>query len=252
MAGAKIWRNRHELRGYFNPFNENPFEGLITTDIDITSTPRRPSRMNTYHQDPEASTGIMSPSDFNLYSVNIEVSPQEKIRQPSAPAEILRVRSLTRNAALSEANADAWLYARVAFLFFCALLIAWVPSSINRLYSLAHPDRLNFGLNFTETLVLPLQGFWNAIVYVITSQTACRNLWRSVTGRQELPRQDTSVVANSMALNAGKLGGSGGGGGGGKGEKKLESTLGRFTTRRMNERLRDDDDTSVTSLTGRS
>lgn len=45
-------------------------------------------------------------------------------------------------------------------------------------------------LNYTETLVLPLQGFWNAVVYIITSQTACRNLYRSLVGKPELPRKN--------------------------------------------------------------
>ena len=57
-----------------------------------------------------------------------------------------------------------------------------------------HPDTVVFGLNYTETLVLPLQGFWNALVYIITSQTACRNLWRRVFSNQPpVPRKDSYV-----------------------------------------------------------
>ena len=58
--------------------------------------------------------------------------------------------------ALHSAHPESWLYARAAFLFFCALLISWVPSSANRLYALVHPDVYIFGLNYTESLVLPL------------------------------------------------------------------------------------------------
>lgn len=247
MAGVKVWRNRHELSGLFNPFNENPFEGTVTTEVDVTSyartnQPRAESPVSFQGRAfdesiPIPGTEAQNGSDgFDPYSVNVEVGQgtQDRQRKPSAP-EIFRVRSLTRNAALSETNPDAWLYARVAFLFFCALLISWVPSSINRIYSLANPDKLNFGLNYTETLVLPLQGFLNAVVYIITSQTACRNLWRSMTGAQELPRKNsTVVVADGTPL--GKLG-----------VIKPDSKLERFTSRRTSQRL-ESDVTSLSSL----
>jgi len=239
MAGYKVWRNRHELRGLFNPFNENPFEGTVTTEIDVTTHARRaesPASIRPFEEEiPIPGTEAQNTSGgFDPYSVNVEVGPQDRQRKPSAP-EMFRVRSLTRNAALSETNPDAWLYARVAFLFFLALLVSWVPSSINRLYSLAEPNKLNFGLNFTETLVLPLQGFLNAVVYIITSQTACRNLWRSVTGAQELPRKNCTVVGvDDMPL--GKLAV-------GKADTKLE----RFTSRRTSQRF-ESDVTSISSL----
>ena len=243
MAFIKVWKNRHELSGLFNPFNENPFEGRITTEIDITTSARQPSAVGkTTSEDEEVATPGVE-RDFNPYSVNVGVGPIDRHRKTSA-AEVFRVRSLTRNHALSETNADAWLYARVAFLFFCSLLICWVPSSINRLYSIAHPDHLVFWLNYIETLVLPLQGFFNAIVYMITSQTACRNLWRSMTGAHELPRKSSAVVGTTENIPS-------------KGETKFErmgmgkadTKLERFTSRRTSERL-ENDDTSSTSLRG--
>ena len=53
--------------------------------------------------------------------------------------------------------------------------------------------------------MLPLQGFWNAVVYVVTSQTACAGLWR---GAQELPD------AKSGRGGGGGKSSDGGGGGG--------------------------------------
>ncbi|KAL9133926.1 MAG: hypothetical protein Q9175_004887, partial [Cornicularia normoerica] len=165
MAFRKVWINRHQLRGLFNPFNENPFQGTITTVVDVTTYARRdPSLDPNNNNDDDAGMAIpgMEPAKaggFDPYSVNVEVGQDhlQQQRKPSAP-DLFRVRTLTRNAALSEANSEAWLYARVAFLFFCALLVSWVPSSINRLYALTNPDKYNFGLNYTESLVLPLQG----------------------------------------------------------------------------------------------
>ena len=237
MAFAKVWKNRAELTGLFNPFNENPFEGRITTEIDVTTYARYPSSPSSpYAEDVKiVSPGGIKVTDcgtYDPYSVNIEVGPNNYQRQGSG-TEIFKVRSLTRNHALSETNPDAWLYARVAFLFFCSLLICWVPASINRLYSLARPDSFIFGLNYTETLILPLQGFFNATVYAITSQTACRNLWRSMTGAEELPRKSSiAPSANGVGMCQGstKLERMGIG-------KTETRSLERSTSRRTSERL---------------
>ena len=173
--------------------------------------------------DEETAKPTVESDDYNPYTVTIEVGPNER-RQMSSAGDVLNVRTMTRNHALIETNADAWLYARVAFLFFCSLLICWVPSSINRIYSIAYPDKLVFWLNYIEALVLPLQGFLNSIVYIVTSQTACRNLWRRLTGGQELPRKTSTV-------------------GGMNDDMKLE----RFKSRRASERLKSDT-SSTTSL----
>ncbi|KAL9102954.1 MAG: hypothetical protein Q9163_001941 [Psora crenata] len=271
LAFIKVWRNRHDLSGFFNPFNEDPFAGTITTDIEIVRTSVHPSPPSSesanYRSNPLAGLPQMpgmehdaTSNAFDPYSVNVEVGIQdeESGRRPSRP-EMFRVRSLTRNHALAETNPDAWLYARVAFLFFCALLISWVPSSINRLYSLAHPDDLQYGLNYTEALVLPLQGFWNACVYIITSQTAVRNLLRSIIGKPELSRKNVYAGGNGLeAANGDKrrdlTRGTSKGFGRltpgrnkiGKGEAKKHERLGSLGT----ERIRLGSDTSsVTSLT---
>lgn len=250
MALRKVWNNRHQLHGLFNPFNENPFQGTVTTEVDVT-TYAIESSLYPANNINDAGMGPGKTGGFDPYSVNIEVGPDPRQQRiPSAP-DLFRVRTLTRNAALSETNPEAWLYARVAFLFFSALLISWVPSSVNRLYALANPDRYNFGLNYTESLVLPLQGFWNALVYVVTSQTACGNLWRSVTGAQDwLPRKG-GAVGNGGVVGLVELGTVKGDAKGDRftGSRKGDTRLERFTSRRTSQRLVSDD-SSVASLRG--
>lgn len=56
-------------------------------------------------------------------------------------------------------------YLRTSFIFAFAVLITWIPSSINRLYSLTHDNQVSFGLSLASGCVLPLQGVWNAIIY---------------------------------------------------------------------------------------
>ncbi|KAL8748859.1 MAG: hypothetical protein Q9184_007048, partial [Pyrenodesmia sp. 2 TL-2023] len=95
------------------------------------------------------------------------------------------LRQITRQEALlASSNPGAWLYARVAFLFFVSMLVIWIPSSVNRVYALAHPDHINYPLNYISALVLPAQGIFNCIVYVVTSRTAVKQFGRSLIGHE--------------------------------------------------------------------
>lgn len=42
---------------------------------------------------------------------------------------------------------------------------------------MARPNEFSFGLNYTSSFVLPLQGFWNSLIYVSISWPAFRTLW---------------------------------------------------------------------------
>jgi hypothetical protein len=216
-AAAKlIWNKREHLDGFLNPLNENPFVNTVITEVTIT-TEERPIVENSKHDHDMIRTVEESatPGVDNPYSVNIQVGRQTGIIRslPSA----LRMRSLTRQIAKHETNAEAWLYARVAFLFFIALLITWVcllyseynqilttskqiPSSANRIYASIYPSTTNFGLNYAASFVFPLQAFWNAIVYVLTSQSACRDLFglssssNHSANRKSLPSPSPSQI----------------------------------------------------------
>ncbi|KAI4226765.1 MAG: hypothetical protein LQ349_006830 [Xanthoria aureola] len=187
MAGRDVWRKRDALKGFLNPFNEDPFAKnvIMTTSVTVTSESRKPSLSNFEVREVDESH---FDGNYNAYSVNIEIGQQrpEQPRRPSRPA-VFRIPAVTRAAALSEENADAFLYARVAFLFFIALLITWVPSSVNRAYALAHPDTINYPLNFTSAVVFACQGVLNCAVYMATSQSACRKLWAKMLRRDYVP-----------------------------------------------------------------
>lgn len=79
-----------------------------------------------------------------------------------------------------ERDNAAWSYTKCALLFFTAMLVTWIPSSANRLYSLTHNKSTSVPLEFMSVLVLPLQGFWNCLVYVTISWTACKNLFHDM------------------------------------------------------------------------
>jgi hypothetical protein len=77
-------------------------------------------------------------------------------------------------------NNASWAYTKCAILFFTALLITWIPSSANRVYSVIHPGEISAPLQFMSSFVLPLQGFWNAIVYMVTSWSAVKKLYSDI------------------------------------------------------------------------
>ena len=81
----------------------------------------------------------------------------------------------------SELNRAAWSYTKCAALFFTALLVTWIPSSANRVYAFVHGNKSLLALELMSALVLPLQGFWNAVIYAVTSWTACKGVWATVS-----------------------------------------------------------------------
>ena len=121
----------------------------------------------------ESRPGSPRRRSFDQYSVNI--TAQRKGSQPSVATQMLSQQS-RKNRAAMEANRAALGYTKVAILFFVSLLVTWVPSSANRLYALAHPEKFSVPLTYVAGLVLSLMGFWNAVIYIVTSRAACKML----------------------------------------------------------------------------
>ena len=198
IALTKAWRNRRALAGLFNPLNENPFGATITTDVEIVSS----AAHEIENEDRFALAGdtkgssAASQLEMSSYSANIQAH-EDRGRQNSRP-HILRINTLTRNAALEETNAEAWLFARVAFLFFVVMMVCWTPASINRLYSTIRPGELVFGLNYTAALLLPLQGLLNAIIYALSSQSAVRGFF---TGRLQVRSPRRGGIVRRMSTD---------------------------------------------------
>lgn len=99
-------------------------------------------------------------------------------------------------------NKAAIKYCKCALLFFVALVITWVPSTANRLYNIVQPNNTPFGIYLAAAVVLPLQGFWNACVYIATSTYAVRSLWQDVlklTGLKK-PRDGSMQMTTNHTL----------------------------------------------------
>ncbi|KAL6715886.1 hypothetical protein ACLMJK_006847 [Lecanora helva] len=200
IAGREIFKKRKQLRAFGSPCRpavaqvENPFMSYKTTEIHITS---EIAPMASYLSDaPDVSLGFENvkgglgatsrpspsrlPSDtskgYNQYTVEIRSTPvSPRCEVPPPPKALSR-----NNRAAMDANTAAWAYTKVALLFFISLLVTWVPSSINRVYSLIYPELISVPFTFASAVVLPSMGFWNSVIYITTSWAAVRMLF---TGR---------------------------------------------------------------------
>ncbi|KUJ21415.1 uncharacterized protein LY89DRAFT_433069 [Mollisia scopiformis] len=122
-----------------------------------------------------------------------EKSPSESRPLPEPPVSVLtpttpsyRTPQSGRRPASLQATTAMLSYTKVAGLFFLAMMMTWIPSSANRVYSVINPDDVSLVLECFSAFVLPLQGFWNALIYATTSIPACKSLWKQVKEQRRL------------------------------------------------------------------
>lgn len=214
-AGREIYSKRKQLR-YFSSAHEPE---SLTMD-DPVSVKTTEVMVTTEDAKTESGIGLTPPSRDGAeaqpqvgpaYSVTISSSSRNQhtsandypLQSPTSPSVMLQ-RPITgrlgtgqgraKRRANFEANNAAWSYTKCAILFFSALLITWIPSSANRVYSVIHTGEISIPLEFMSALVLPIQGFWNAFIYVVTSWNACKYFFSGVgfpSMRKEASRYTT-------------------------------------------------------------
>ena len=168
-AGRVVLQWRRQLLKY----SENHARDFELSNRSDVSSPRI-TKTTEIHITTEPAQSPTTNSQPSLESNQADLS---RSRSYSTPGDRNTRRSITR----MDANRAAISYCKCALLFFLAALVTWVPSTVNRVVTLVHPEDKIFALNYASSLVLPLQGFWNAIIYIFTSLPACRALLQSVT-----------------------------------------------------------------------
>lgn len=197
-AGREIYRKHKQLRDLnytshyepeMNPMND-PFS-VKTTEVSVTSeivttaqdTPIDLAPLGRAHR--HSSAGHQSKPSAYSVSISADVSkaaaavPTATVNSSGRSAENTTQRS-GRRRANHDANNAAWSYTKCSILFFTAILVTWIPSTANRVYGVVQPDGVSLPLEYTSAFVLPLQGFWNAVIYIVTSWKACKTLWDDV------------------------------------------------------------------------
>lgn len=164
-----------------NPFSTKTTEVSVTSEM-VTSTTEDTIELGTISA-PQRHSSVVRQQP-SAYSVTISALPSASAGPTTTLTTIgndnsdrkstIPPRNRRKNA--YEANSAAWQYTKCAILFFTAILVTWIPSTANRVYSVVHTDEISLPLEYMSALVLPLQGFWNAIIYVVTSWGACKDL----------------------------------------------------------------------------
>jgi hypothetical protein len=82
-------------------------------------------------------------------------------------------------------------------------LIIWVPSTVNRAYQLVNADdgteSMNIPLNIVAACVLPLQGLFNAIIFVFVGRHDIANGLKSFWRKHVLKQRNNSGFSQRRA-----------------------------------------------------
>ncbi|KAG9241593.1 putative cAMP receptor-like protein [Calycina marina] len=188
-AGREIYRKRAALRKFdvvsIDPvlLLADPFTSMKTTEVSVTSEAALAS--------PDSLEPVKIPAP--AYSVKVSApgrsfepihsASQDRAEKglhrtntnatsgpypPYMPKTNSRTQSI-RHVAVRSADSALWSYAKVSGLFFLAMMLTWVPSTANRTWSVVHNGDVNLPLGYAASIVLPLQGFWNAFIYTVTN-----------------------------------------------------------------------------------
>ena len=231
-AGSEIYKKHKQLRDFSSHHEpestqqDDPFSSVKTTEVFVVSEIADKTAIDLAplgRRGSEApSTSAQRPAHNAAYSVTISsningrpnaresygdvglpiqsnaAAQQQQQPDPAPPRAIAtsagRPNPLRRKAAF-EANNAAWSYTKCAILFFTAMLVTWIPSSANRVYSVVHTNEVSMPLEYMSALVLPLQGLWNAVIYMVTSWKACKMLASDIFGRRSPPQMPERIAS---------------------------------------------------------
>ncbi|KAL8699807.1 MAG: hypothetical protein Q9201_005792 [Fulgogasparrea decipioides] len=177
ISGREIFKKRQQLRAFKHSSPvANPFTSFKTTEVEISSElaslpSSNPFETNRTTVCSKSNSKRVSPTatSYDQYSVKISSTPisptfgTAPTDVPSTPGSAAAIHHRSNRSAV-EANTAAWGYTKV-------------PSSINRVYSLIHPDLVSVPFTYASAVVLPLMGFWNSVIYITTSWSACKDLF---------------------------------------------------------------------------
>ncbi|KAG9231112.1 G-protein-like protein coupled receptor [Amylocarpus encephaloides] len=192
-VGIEIFQKRNQLKvadtgnlSGSNDIRPTTFAGTRTTEIQVTTDLWKPPLVTP--PSPIAQPGQKRSGSLRGQT-ELEPNEQYSITICAHNDPLTRLRGNTFGLRGSNVGAPIdkikWAYTKVAILFAISILVTWVPASINRIHGLVCPARPSFGLNVGSAVVLPLQGFWNAIIYFATSLGICRKVWRRWRSRGE-------------------------------------------------------------------
>ncbi|TDZ21458.1 G-protein coupled receptor 1 [Colletotrichum sidae] len=215
-AGREIYQKRKQLRNFSSSDPDqlstsfhDALTSMKTTEVYVTSEaidqPSGSIGMSSMSKrGTEAPPAPRMPNPAYSVSISANRNGRNDVENEAAlPTETVTIEATATQRPMNSArrrnyeiNNAAWAYTKCSILFFTVILITWVPSSANRVYSVIHARASSTPLAFMSAFVLPLQGFWNALIYVVTSWKACKTLWTDI--RYSSRRPDVTDLVGSF------------------------------------------------------
>ncbi|EEU33689.1 uncharacterized protein NECHADRAFT_4204, partial [Fusarium vanettenii 77-13-4] len=193
-AGGEILRVRSSLRSLSSrsqdshQLDDNETAFPKTAEVVVPSAvlphfhPRAP-HSSTLHR-PSVSSVTVS-----TRARQVETYEQKYVESSKQTCDIREIENATQQGrkgrrlrAASDTDTAVWSYVKCTLLFFTALLVTWIPTTLNRLIALVNGSNLA-GLEILTAIVLPLQGFFNAVIYAYTSREEFKGIWRDIRTR---------------------------------------------------------------------
>lgn len=191
-AGGEIYKKRKQLRNFGasssghdpEPLTmDDPFS-VKTTEVTVTSESAAEDGNNGIDLAPLGRFNFQKKTAYSV-TISSDKKGNDKTQQvdfdlpvqnnvPPTPSSATKRGKTQKRRANYEASNAAWSYSKCAILFFTALLVTWIPSSANRVYGIVNGNQVSPALEIMSAIVLPLQGFWNMLIYIATSWEAVR------------------------------------------------------------------------------
>ncbi|KID79271.1 G-protein coupled receptor, partial [Metarhizium brunneum ARSEF 3297] len=195
LVGYHVFRSRNRLRSFSvsksreaghsdhvsaaDHSQSDGFYGTVTTEVLVTHTSAsnlvHPKSAHTArHREPASFPGatLRSSADAAAFTSSVSAPPRRQDLRLLNP--IHRTVSACKSVASKFSVEDPIkrAYLRTSLLFGLSVLVTWIPSSMNRIHSWINGDS-PYTYQVASAAVLPLQGFWNCVIFFVTS-------WRAV------------------------------------------------------------------------
>ena len=180
LVGRELWRRNQRVRDMQKPRSPgSPTDAKPTAHVNTVFADKahyHKYNHGSFLDDEEHLTSFMDTDKGKSYDITISYSPANGgpvKATPDAYSVNVTARSLSTESPRPVRSDHAksstlHTYVRTAFLFWIIFVITWMPSSINRVYSLGRSHGSpSFALSMLSCITLPLQGFWNAVVFTV-------------------------------------------------------------------------------------
>ncbi|CAG8951616.1 hypothetical protein HYFRA_00005416 [Hymenoscyphus fraxineus] len=215
-VGIEIFQKRSELRAAIEsnpksthhtattPYIPMPaFSGTRTTEVQVTSDRKHSIPSPTLERPyPRPKNDLLRNAGHQkeAYTITISASHLPRSSLPSHTTSTVSSTSpistitphipFPTKRQVPAIDKIKYAYTKTALLFAISILITWVPASVNRVYGLRYPHAPSFALNVGSAVVLPLQGFWNSVIFFGGSL----GVLRALVKRKREGRRKSSAV----------------------------------------------------------